>query len=62
MRRTVMVLAVLVALAGVLFILQGTGVVPVGGMANQIIWAYIGGAMVLVAGGLLFYAWRSRSA
>ena len=61
MKQAGMVLAVLVALAGVIFIAQGTGLLPVGGMANQIVWAYIGGVMIVAAVGWLIYTGRSRA-
>jgi hypothetical protein len=58
MRRTWFVLAVLLVLGGGLFFLQGTGVLPYGGMANHIEWAYIGGGMVIVAVILIAVALR----
>lgn len=60
MKRNVLLVAVLVGAAGLLFYLQGTGVLPFGGMANQIEWAYIGAVMVLVAAGLVVFAGRGR--
>jgi hypothetical protein len=60
MRRTLIILAILLALAGTLFFAQGTGMLPVGGMAYHIEWAYIGGAMVLLAVILIIFAVRGR--
>jgi len=42
------IIGVILFLSGSVFFLQGVGLYPVGGMANQIQWAYIGGAMALV--------------
>ncbi len=61
MQRGLIVLGILLALVGVLFYLQGTGLLPFGGMANHIEWAYIGGGLAVVAGGLLVFALRRRS-
>src|SRR5664279_4080797 len=44
----------LLALMGLFWILQGTGIVPVGGMANQIQFAYIGAVVVVVGGALIW--------
>ena len=41
-------IGVILFLAGGIFFLQGTGLLPVGGMANQAQWAYIGGVMAVV--------------
>jgi|GEM_PF-847513 len=61
MQRGLVVLAILLALVGLIFFLQGTGWLPVGGMANHIEWAYIGGGLVVVALGLLIYARWART-
>lgn len=58
MKRNLLISAGLIGLAGLMFYLQGTGVLPFGGMANQIEWAYIGAVMVVVAAGLVVYAGR----
>lgn len=52
--------AVLVALAGLVFFLQGTNVLPVGGMAGQGQWTVIGLIMVIVGVGFLVYSNRRR--
>ncbi len=51
LRTVLLALGVLLALLGVWWICQGTGLVPVGFMANHMTWAYRG--MGLVVGGLL---------
>jgi len=45
---------------GSTFVLQGTGVYPVGGMAYQAKWTYIGIVIDLVAIGLIVLASRRR--
>ena len=46
---------------GLFWILQGTGIVPVGFMANHIQYAYEGIVVVLVGGGLIWFANRPKS-
>ena len=48
----------LLALLGVLWILQGTGLIPVGLMANHIQYAYYGGVMIVVGAGLVWWVTR----
>ncbi len=45
-------------LLGLFWIVQGTGVVPVGFMANQVQWAVIGLVVGIVGIGLLVYVNR----
>ncbi len=54
-------LGIVLALIGVFWILQGTGVVPVGFMANHIQYAYEGIVVVVVGGGLIWFANRPKS-
>lgn len=61
MKWVVSGVGVLLALMGVFWILQGTGVVPVGMMANHIQYAYAGAAVVVVGGGLIWFANRPKS-
>ncbi len=58
MKRTISV-AVVLALTGLVWIAQGTGVFPVGGMANDMTWTYVGLFLEVVAAGLVVYAWRA---
>ena len=60
MRWVLYILGVLLFLAGSVWMLQGLGIIPVGGMANQIKWAYIGAVIDLVAIGLIVLASRRR--
>lgn len=60
MQRSVIIVAVLLILTGLVWIAQGTGVFPVGGMANHMEWTYIGLALEVIAAGLIVYALRAR--
>ncbi len=60
MRWVLNILAVLLILTGTIWILQGTGVFPVGGMAFQSKWTYIGIALDAVAIILFIIANRRR--
>ena len=54
------IIGVLLFLMGSICILQGVGLYPVGGMAYQVQWAYIGIVMDLVGIGLIVLASRRR--
>jgi hypothetical protein len=60
MRWVLYIIGVLLFLMGSVWILQGTGLYPVGGMAFQAKWTYIGIVMDLVAIGLIVLASRRR--
>lgn len=49
------IVTVLVMLAGLVFFLQGTNVIPVGGMAGQSQWTVIGLAILIVGAGVLLF-------
>ena len=51
MKIALLIAGLLATLLGVWWICQGTGLVPIGFMANHMTWAYRG--MGLVTGGLL---------
>lgn len=53
-------LGVLLFLMGSVWILQGLGLYPVGGMAFQIKWAYAGVVVDAVGIGLIVFARRGR--
>lgn len=61
MKIVINVIAVLVTLAGILFFLQGTNVVPVGGMAGQGQWTVIGLIMAVVGIGVLVFTNRRKT-
>ncbi len=54
------IVGVILTLVGIWWILQGTGMVPVGFMAHQIQWAIIGLVAGIVGIGLLVYANRRQ--
>jgi hypothetical protein len=54
MKWIINVIAVLVTLAGIVFFLQGTNVLPVGGMAGQSQWTIIGAVMAMAGIAALF--------
>ena len=60
MRWVLYFIGVLLFLMGSIFILQGVGLYPVGGMAYQAKWTYIGIVIDLVAIGLIVLASRRR--
>ena len=60
MKIALVVVGVLLLVIGSWWILQGTGIVPVGMMANHIQYAYLGIVVDLIAIVLLYVAWRRR--
>lgn len=54
------IIAVLLFLAGVVWILQGVGIYPVGMMAYQMKYAYYGIVLALIGVGLFIIANRRR--
>ena len=48
----------LLALMGFFWILQGTGIVPVGGMAYHIQYAYYGVVVIVIGAGLVWWVNR----
>jgi hypothetical protein len=62
MKRSVLTaLAVLCDLTGIVWILQGIGVLPGSFMTGQIVWAAIGSVLLFVSGVLLWAAYRPRT-
>jgi len=51
-------LAVLCDLTGIVWILQGIGVLPGSFMTGEIVWAAIGAVLLFVSGVLLWVAYR----
>ncbi len=49
MRRVLTIVSVLTMLIGTVWVTQGTGLVPLGFMANDITWAYRGAALFVIA-------------
>ena len=59
MRRGVLTtLAVLLDLTGIVWILQGIGVLPGSFMTGEIVWAAIGAVLLFASGILLWVAYR----
>jgi len=58
MRIVLRILAILLILAGLVWILQGIGVLPGSFMSGQIQWAYRGGAVAVVGVAILLFARR----
>ncbi len=56
MKWALNIVGVILALLGTVWILQGTGIVPVGFMANHIQYAYAGIVVDVIAVGLLAFA------
>jgi hypothetical protein len=54
------IIGVLLLLMGTTFFLQGIGILPVGGMAYQVKWAYIGTVLDLVGIGFIVLASRRK--
>ena len=58
MKLVLTIVSLLAIALGVWWILQGTGVVPIGFMANQMEWAYRGAGLAVV--GLLAFIFARR--
>jgi len=55
------IIGILALVLGIWWILQGTGLAPVGFMANQMPWAYRGMGLVVLGAVLLFLSRRRIS-
>jgi hypothetical protein len=60
-RNVLCAIAVLCDLIGIVWILQGTGVLPGSFMTGQIVWAAIGAVLLFVSGVLFWSALRPRT-
>lgn len=60
MKYVVTITAILVALMGLVFFLQGIGILLGSYMTGQAQWALIGALLLLISGGVLFRTWRRR--
>ena len=60
-RGVLTTLAVLLDLTGIVWILQGIGVLPGSFMTGDITWAAIGAVLLFVSGLLLWSAYRPRA-
>lgn len=61
MRTGLRTMSILGILLGFWWILQGTGLAPVGFMANQMVWAYRGMVLIILGGAILFLTRRKLS-
>jgi hypothetical protein len=55
-------LSVLCDLTGVVWVLQGLGILPGSFMTGQLVWAVIGAVLLFAGGLLLWFAYRPSSA
>jgi hypothetical protein len=62
LRIIVLVVMVVLFLMGTFWILQGTGIVPLGFMANRPEYAYLGAGVDIVAIVVFILAWRRHRA
>ena len=60
MRSVMILLGVLVALAGLLFTLQGVGAVSGSPMSNTTTWSILGPIIALIGIAIAFAGWRAR--
>ena len=60
MKLFLIIVGILLILAGGTFFLQGINVLPGSYMTGDPKWAVIGGAMLVIAVGLLFWAYRRK--
>jgi hypothetical protein len=58
MRYVVIIAAVLIALVGLVFFLQGIGILLGSTMTGQAQWALIGLVLMIIGGGAAFRVWR----
>ncbi len=58
LRVVVMVVGILLLLLGTWWILQGTGIAPIGFMANHMEWAWRGCVLVVVGAIAVFFSRR----
>jgi LPXTG-motif cell wall-anchored protein len=60
MKIVLNVIGVLLVLPGIAWFLQGIGVLPGSFMTGQTQWAIIGGILIIIGAGLLWFANRKR--
>jgi hypothetical protein len=61
LKVVVTIFSVLLLLAGTWWVLQGTGIAPIGFMANHIEYAYLGAAVDIIAIVALVLVYRRRT-
>jgi LPXTG-motif cell wall-anchored protein len=60
MKIVLNVIAVLLLLPGIIFFLQGINILPGSFMTGQSQWALIGGVLIIIGAGLLWWANRRK--
>ncbi|MGA7193311.1 MAG: hypothetical protein WBW94_06735 [Anaerolineales bacterium] len=60
MKTVLNIVGVLLLLPGIIFFLQGINVLPGSMMTGEIQWAIIGGILIIIGAGLLWFANRRR--
>lgn len=58
MKTGLNIVAVILALMGIIWILQGVNILPGSFMTGDLKWAVIGTVLVVVAGGIFYYTSR----
>ena len=58
MRASRLVIAILVALVGLIWVAQGTGIIGGSAMSGNLFWAVVGIALIVVAGVIAAREWR----
>jgi hypothetical protein len=61
MKRGVSIFSVLLGLVGIVWVLQGIGILGGSIMTNDIKWAVIGAVLIVVAGGLTYWVNRQSA-
>jgi len=61
MKIVLNIIGVLLLLPGITFFLQGINVLPGSVMTGQIKWAVIGGILIVIAAGLLWWTNRKKA-
>jgi hypothetical protein len=60
-RGVLTTVAVLLGLTGIVWVLQGTGVLPGSFMTGEIVWAAVGAVLLFVSALLLWTVYRPRA-
>jgi len=60
LKNILFVIAILIALPGIIWFGQGIGLIRGSFMTGEARWAIIGGIMILVAAGIFWFARRSK--
>jgi hypothetical protein len=61
MKLVILIVAGLLALLGLIFFLQGIGILLGSSMTGQAQWALIGLVLMVIGGGVIYRNWRGRA-